>query len=551
MSPANDKRCIARGARRAVHGFTLVEILVAVAIFLSVFVGVALLFSGAVDSLRTGMQIVEGTETGRAALEVMERDLKVAFTDSERDGAQSFYGNGTGFVFTGVKDGALTRITYAVRWDQPPIAFPQSRISPLDMRLPSDALNRISLRTASSPGERITVALNAEMLRNALIDSAKQVAQLLGYDPAFAETNAGAAWNNAGLPSSGTHEFTLQVHTMSLIRLEETIDNLDDFPAMPRIHIDPEDADNDWVNNPDNNNLPDPCFGMDPESSANYAQGFLYGKFRGVLRPGCDPSDDMRNLMRNINEPPRMVTPSLIRELVRARQRSLWVELVSNTLRYPLPFGMHYVLLPLDALAVQEFTAKYEGKFPRDYVVAENIVGAVYLVLPDDTLFSVTLMHTPPLLPVVYPVSVHLFDVLGHPTFDYYDTEGVRYTEFNDVSQVPGLFKPAQKDNQEETPPATEAFLTNADPDLTDDMFKAFDRALSDLYRGTRTAAEAGGIPLFQQIPAAVEVKFWIYLPRPTVGGKDFLRRFVQRIEIPAGKRRAINPQYSPVRDTT
>jgi len=545
MSPANDKRCIARGARRTVHGFTLVEMLVAVAIFLSVFVGVALLFSGAVDSLRTGMQIVEGTETGRAALEVMERDLKVAFTDSERDGAQSFYGNGTGFVFTGVKDGALTRITYAVRWDQPPLAFPQSRISPLDMRLPSDALNRISLRTHSTPGERITVALDAQMLRNALIDSAKQVATLLGYDPEYAKANVVTAWNNAGLPTSGTAEFTLQVHTMSLIRLEETINNLDDFPALPRIYIDPEDPDNDQ----NNGNL-DPCFGMDPESSSNYAERFLYGKLRGVLRPGCDSGCDMRNLIQNpCNpdsdgwEPPRMVTPSLIRELVRARQRSLWVELVSNTLRYPLPFGTQYVLLPLDALNVKEFTDGYP-KFPRDYVVAENIVGAVYLVLPDDTLFNVTLMHTPPLPPVVYPVSVHLFDVLGHPTFEYYDTTGNRYTEFNDVSWIPGLFRPADS-NQ------TDAFLTNTDPNTTDVVFTAFDNALSDLYRGTLTAAEAGGIPLFQQIPAAVEVKFWIYLPRPTVGGKDFLRRFVQRIEIPAGKRRVINPQYPPVHDTT
>jgi len=100
-------------ARGSVRGLSLVEMLVAMAIFIVLLAGVSLLFSGAIDAVRSGYVNQEAFERARSSMTVLERDLSSAFTAREFGDYYAFYGGPRGFSFVGVIDtGALARVTY-------------------------------------------------------------------------------------------------------------------------------------------------------------------------------------------------------------------------------------------------------------------------------------------------------------------------------------------------------------------------------------------------------------------------------------------------------
>lgn len=107
------RRCPARSASA---GFTLVEMLVSMAIFLVIMGSISLLISGTTRTVRQGYAMLNNMERARNALAVLEQDIKVAFTTDDTRGLTRFYGEPNGFMYLGaLEDGAFGRVAYVIR----------------------------------------------------------------------------------------------------------------------------------------------------------------------------------------------------------------------------------------------------------------------------------------------------------------------------------------------------------------------------------------------------------------------------------------------------
>ena len=108
------------GARASRQGFTLTELLVAMAIFVSLMAGITLLFIGSTRTSQQGFQTQEAYEIARGAMNLMQRDLSRAFTSRQHGNFYSFYGTPIGFTFVGVAsprvdgDPNIARVTYVI-----------------------------------------------------------------------------------------------------------------------------------------------------------------------------------------------------------------------------------------------------------------------------------------------------------------------------------------------------------------------------------------------------------------------------------------------------
>jgi prepilin-type N-terminal cleavage/methylation domain-containing protein len=134
MHERNDIGTIRRLARledaRARQGFTLIELIVAIALFLTIMAGVGLVFVAATRSMRISFQAQEAFEVARGALGIMERDLTRAVTSRDHGDYHNFYGTPIGFSFIGLTSPNqssrpnIARITYVMH------ATADSRILP-------------------------------------------------------------------------------------------------------------------------------------------------------------------------------------------------------------------------------------------------------------------------------------------------------------------------------------------------------------------------------------------------------------------------------------
>lgn len=113
-------------------GFTLMELLVAITILLSVMGGVGLLFTGSMRTIRQGFQTQEAFEVARGALSIIERDLSRAFTSREHGDYYNFYGTPIGMTFVGLvspREGDapnMARVTYVIYEDPSEFFDPSS-----------------------------------------------------------------------------------------------------------------------------------------------------------------------------------------------------------------------------------------------------------------------------------------------------------------------------------------------------------------------------------------------------------------------------------------
>ena len=98
-------------------GFSLIELLVAVAIMSTVMAGVTALFLGSLQTVQRGRSMMGGYELARTTLETVQRDLGAAFTARQWGDYYTFYGTPIGFTYVGAarNDGDnLQRVSYAV-----------------------------------------------------------------------------------------------------------------------------------------------------------------------------------------------------------------------------------------------------------------------------------------------------------------------------------------------------------------------------------------------------------------------------------------------------
>jgi len=133
-------------------GFTLVEIIVAVAIFLVLMSGLALLFTGSLRAVRQTNMRLDAFDRADTALQVMKNDLTTAFTSAELGDVYSFYGTPTGMTFIGTvkanpyesSETHIARITYVIfnDWNNmstyPDVAFPEFDVDVDDNSTPND-----------------------------------------------------------------------------------------------------------------------------------------------------------------------------------------------------------------------------------------------------------------------------------------------------------------------------------------------------------------------------------------------------------------------------
>ncbi|PCJ65153.1 MAG: hypothetical protein COA73_02860 [Candidatus Hydrogenedentota bacterium] len=105
---------------RPEDGFTLVELLVSMAIFITVMSGVTLLFNSAIRTSKQGFQNQEAYEIARGVFNILERDLSRMYIAREMGHKHTFYGTPYGFTFIGMidsEDGSqqnLARFTYVI-----------------------------------------------------------------------------------------------------------------------------------------------------------------------------------------------------------------------------------------------------------------------------------------------------------------------------------------------------------------------------------------------------------------------------------------------------
>ena len=112
--------------RKQSAGFTLVEMLIAVALLLSLLAGVVVLFNGSLRAVRTGNQHIDVQEEARGALAIIKEDLMTGFGSVAHSDSNTFYGTPIGMTFIGLTKSGNTgsinqaRITYVVFCEQAP-----------------------------------------------------------------------------------------------------------------------------------------------------------------------------------------------------------------------------------------------------------------------------------------------------------------------------------------------------------------------------------------------------------------------------------------------
>lgn len=104
---------------------TLVELLVAMAIFTAIMGGVIVMFNSVTNTVRRSYRAMDMMETAQSTLMAIERDIETAFTARAAGLDFHFYGEPNGFVMIGTtRDDRLARLTYAVHRDTRRISAP-------------------------------------------------------------------------------------------------------------------------------------------------------------------------------------------------------------------------------------------------------------------------------------------------------------------------------------------------------------------------------------------------------------------------------------------
>jgi prepilin-type N-terminal cleavage/methylation domain-containing protein len=486
--------------RKRTQGFTLVELLVAMAIFVTIMGGVTVLFTGAVRTVRQGNQIIDVFGMGRGALEVMARDLGTAFTARELGQYHQFYGRPNGFTFVGkLSDGRLGRVTYAIHPDVDSDAFETTMLEPWQNvweRAVTKA-DEIAVEQRLSDTDRV----NLLQATSSLFQSAYPAPG--GYFVPLDESLALGTNNPVNLTAV---EFSVRVQSHALLRYEEPgITDLDVFPPV----YDTNGNRYDWPYLDPVNPAADSAAGLPFES----AEGAFYGQLlRAVTRGGRDlrllAADLTVQVRGDQSSAPYALNPAAIDDLIDAQRRDLWVRLIAGDPSLPVRFWGDPGN-PFDPVGTT--------RNPLDHVIAERILVTADLFTPDGR------------EPIFVPGTQIFLDALLVPgTFLYFDETERDTRWYNALINV-----------DRSTGGLYDAALRQADVAAVE----AFDFALVRAYGERRDAEARLGSPLAPRIPALVSPGFWLMEARPAPGAPDFRRWFTQTIDVPSATGRDISPR--------
>lgn len=552
------------------RGFTLTEVLVAMAIFITIITGVVALFSGAVSTTRAGYRSIDAIDAGRIGIAKIESDLQSAFTAAEFGDRYQFYGRPEGFTFVGVGDtGDLSRVTYVINRLNGDNDFDT---------VISESLSNLCLRAIAQVQEgvrndRLTpaeVPAEVDGLLNAIWDSLLADGQV---DPAFdrvpfdAELNEYLNFLSNGTQPNGVFnlgayygggrtepscDVRVRVRTAALLRFEEPgRGDLERF------------------------DVPLPT-GIMPSLDANAVLNteyplFTFGCFSdeigqpsiecALLQAISDPTGkDMRALIAQNPQDFFYINDQTVRTLVDTKKRELWIRALAQDPGYawvrsdgsltvpkyqrraqiavdddnnpstppvhlPLPAGQE---LTLAELRYQPVVPAPPG-MPVNDVVSSSPIGdwwaqrtfpARDYVLSEKILLRASMIDVP------------AFDVLNRPHYFSYgygaNPNGDYVRTFSDFNNMVGY----------------ETFRTGANYNnvqgfngIFTSPLQQFDFLTGRALTGVLTASAAAS-PLSPSLPLFVVPQYMVVAPRDTSDDSFFLHWFNQNIDVPSASRR-------------
>lgn len=516
--------------KRRRGGFTLTELMVAMAIFTILMAALMTMFNAAVTAVRQGYASIDVFETGRQGLSVLSRDLNGAFTAREFGDVYNFYGRHDGFMFVGALDsGQIGRVTYVMH---PTTESGTIRV-PVSERWGTveNNIRRQVQRVAREQG-----------LAGSYVET--EVTNIIGdvvaeYPPGPAPV--GVTPTISGYNPDAWLEFDVELVTGSLIRYEESgATDLDAFNMVVAGRSTPgnpgDDVRLDWPYVDPINPLKDAVTGP---GDGNVQQSFLLGALDPT--PG-DTAYDMRELYQdnrgtaggwNYPEAPdtrylRVLGSNTFDQLLKARKREFWIRMLSG-----------------DSMGLSALSGGFwydEGtQVPNsanravlnEYIIADGVVtGTRLFVSGTDT----------PIEIIPNTLAVDILD--AEVKFAYADGTNNARNYFNDIENLRDSTNP---DGIDPVNPTTDYIASlpillaqSAGGYLDRDLIEA-DKALADDMLGTRSTRSNMGSPLLPRIPTVVTADFWVTRVRTRPGAPDMLKRFSQTVQIPTAHGRSVS----------
>jgi prepilin-type N-terminal cleavage/methylation domain-containing protein len=503
------ERTVANTYRRSNQGFSLTELMVAMALFLILMSGLAVMFNSAVSSARQGYASIDAFENARAAMTTIERDLSGAFVSEEFGDVYNFYGRPDSFMFVGALDGGvLGRVSYVVHPE------------------------------VGKPGSTATI----DEQWGFVVGNVERQFRRIAWERGIVGDAATAFANNAiaelalvyGTPALATDlvAFDVEIETESLIRYEETqFNDLNTFnmtvsPAINLVwpYVDPINPAADAPVNPFDGGAPQLEFllsALDPS-------------------PALSNGDDLREIYDDIKlsngwwhpvTNDRLFLRVLGREafdtMLQSKRREFWLRMLGGEDMgvadlAPDSGNGHNGYWYDEGYQVPNATNR---RVVNEFVVADGIIARATILDADGN-------------PIQYS-GVALDALDADVKFSYGDGEHGSVHYFNAIENLTTPENPDQffdsdsNGTLDDYYPNIPTMLKTGN--VANDLVIDADNALAEnQLSATRSSRANMGSPLLPRLPEVVTLELWVTRSQTRPGAPVFRRRFVQGIQVPA-----------------
>ncbi|MBI2422501.1 MAG: prepilin-type N-terminal cleavage/methylation domain-containing protein [Candidatus Hydrogenedentes bacterium] len=495
-------------------GFTLVEMLVAMSIFLVLISGLLVLFNGVVETVREGYQTMDTFELGRGAINVIDRDLKGAFTSREHGNAYQFYGTPDGFMFVGtLESGEIGRVTYV-------------------LHRPNPGASRDTFQTLYYEDYAVVLDTIMRQARSAVTGCFDTPAEAKAARDAAAQAAANAF--SAVYPSTPDDGFPVTMLTYDLVRYEEPgRGDLDTFSlanggvllpdgtrsSLQFPTIDPADPGLDEL------------FLLPPPEESGPQQEVNNFVLSAINRDPSTLNLDIRTYMENIADDParfdygslQIVSPALVESIVATRKREFWIRWLSGELFEGPPPR----ITPFWTFDGDENRDNADKPNVDKYIVSPYVIAkAVLLDLSGNPMFI--------------PGGPAMNILFQDHYFRYSDGINIDARYFNALENLDqGI--PVLDGSEAEIYYST--FLCQSSEN---NLFYWDNFLMNKQYAENRDSDVLSGSPLFPRLPAVVTANLTLTRPPKRPGGALFQRRFEQGIDVPSAIGRDLPATLAP-----